>query len=78
MTDPQQAIRQARDLIEEFALCDPTLWPILSEVDLVLSRATTHERGARPSQQNTVSILTSHDTPETPIGYNCQIGGLTA
>jgi len=38
MTDPQQAIRAARSLIEEFALADPTLWPILSEIDLTLSR----------------------------------------
>ena len=40
MTDPLQAIRQARRVIEEFALADPTLWPILSEIDLILSRAS--------------------------------------
>jgi len=39
MTEPTQAIRQARRLIEGFTLTDPTLWPILSEIDLVLSRA---------------------------------------
>jgi len=39
MPDPQQAIRQARRLIEGFTVTDPTLWPILSEIDLVLSRA---------------------------------------
>lgn len=39
MSDPQQAIRQARRLIEGFTVTDPTLWPILSEIDLVLSRA---------------------------------------
>lgn len=39
LTDPPQAIRQARRLIEGFAITDPTLWPILSEIDLVLSRA---------------------------------------
>lgn len=39
MTEPTQAIRQARRLIQGFTLTDPTLWPILSEIDLVLSRA---------------------------------------
>ena len=39
MTEQTQAIRQARRLIEGFTLTDPTLWPILSEIDLVLSRA---------------------------------------
>ena len=34
------AIRQARDLIAEFTLCDPSLWPILSEIDLVLQGGT--------------------------------------
>jgi hypothetical protein len=29
--------RRARALIREFALADPTLWPILSEIDLALS-----------------------------------------
>jgi len=38
-TEPSQAVRQARRLIEGFTLTDPTLWPILSEIDLVLSRA---------------------------------------
>jgi hypothetical protein len=37
--DPaQQAIRHARRLIQEFSLSDTTLWPILSEIDLVLSK----------------------------------------
>ena len=34
----QQAIRHARRLIQEFALSDTTLWPILSEIELVLSK----------------------------------------
>lgn len=34
----RQAIRKARTLIEGFALTDPTLWPILSEIDPALSR----------------------------------------
>lgn len=39
LTEPCQAIRQARSLIESFTISDPTLWPVLSEIDLVLSRA---------------------------------------
>jgi hypothetical protein len=38
MPNAQQAIRQARRLIQEFALADTTLWPILSEIDLVLQK----------------------------------------
>jgi len=34
------AIRRARDLIAEFTMCDPSLWPILSEIDLVLSKGS--------------------------------------
>jgi hypothetical protein len=36
--DAQQAIRHARRLIQEFSLSDTTLWPILSEIELVLSK----------------------------------------
>ena len=39
MPTNEQVIRQARRLIEGFTLTDPTLWPILSEIDVVLSRA---------------------------------------
>lgn len=38
-TDPEQAIRQARRLIQSFTTIDPSLWPILSEIDLVLDKA---------------------------------------
>jgi len=40
VTAPVDAIRQARSLIEEFTLADPMLWPILSEIDLVLAAAS--------------------------------------
>lgn len=33
-----QSRDQARRLIEGFVLTDSTLWPILSEIDLVLAR----------------------------------------
>lgn len=31
-------IARARHLIEGFVLSDPTLWPVLSEIDLALQR----------------------------------------
>ena len=31
------AIARARRLVGEFTKCDPGLWPILSEIDLVLT-----------------------------------------
>ena len=39
MTDALQVIRQARRLIVGFTLTDTSLWPILGEIDLILSRA---------------------------------------
>jgi hypothetical protein len=33
----EQRIRHARRLIEEFVWADPSLWPILSEIDLALT-----------------------------------------
>lgn len=47
MATETDAIRQARGIIQEFALSDPTLWPILSEIDLVLSRAKPDEKPHR-------------------------------
>lgn len=32
-----KANKRARKLIAEFTLADPTLWPVLSEIDLALS-----------------------------------------
>ena len=34
----EAAVRRARKLINEFVLSDPTLYPILSEIDLALER----------------------------------------
>ena len=33
----EQQVRHARRLIEEFVWADPSLWPILSEIDLALT-----------------------------------------
>jgi hypothetical protein len=38
VTSDRDAIRHALRLIEGFALTDPSLWPILSELDLVLRK----------------------------------------
>lgn len=43
-------IKKARGLIQNFALIDPSLWPILSEIDLALSRGETNHREFRQAR----------------------------
>lgn len=42
-----QQMRVARGLIENFVFTDPTLWPILSEIDTALVRGLPKEHRAR-------------------------------
>lgn len=42
-----QQMRAARGLIENFCFGDPTLWPILSEIDLALIRGLPKEHRVR-------------------------------
>lgn len=42
-----QQMRAARGLIENFCFIDPTLWPILSEIDAALIAGLPKEHRAR-------------------------------
>lgn len=42
-----QQMRVARSLVENFCLLDPTLWPILSEIDRVLISGLPKEHRVR-------------------------------
>ena len=39
----QAQIRHARRLIAKFTIADPTLWPILSEIDRVLDKVNKRD-----------------------------------
>ena len=49
MTESVRQLRDQRDharrLIKSFTLLDPSLWPVLGEIDLVLSRTVKDNHG---------------------------------
>lgn len=53
-------VKHARHLIEGFAVSDPSLWPVLSEIDLVLQR---HQESQDDATQRIDAALRLRDKP---------------